>query len=286
MNASIATGASPGTLPVADSPRSTRDRAALALRLAARAWFAVAAVGMLLFSLYVCVAFGSAALAGDLQAWNQVLPKSHVAGEPLKNGLFGMHLLLAAFITVAGVLQLIPQVRAAVPRLHRWIGRSYIAAVGTATVAGVALLWTLGTVGDLTQHIGMTLDAAVIWFCGVMAWRHAAARRIDIHRRWALRLFLAANGVWFFRIGLMLWLLIWQRPVGFDAQTFVGPFLSALAFAQFVVPLAVLELYFRAQRPASSTAMRWGVAVLLFTATAATAAGIFRAYMAMWRPHL
>lgn len=81
-------------------------------------------------------------------------------------------------------------------------------------------------------------------------------------------------------------LLIWQRPVGFDAQTFVGPFLSTLAFAQFVVPLAILELYFRAQRPTGGTAMRWGVAALLWVLTLATAAGIFGAYMAMWRPHL
>lgn len=286
MNNSVAAGARPGTMSVIATSRSAADRAAGALGLAARGWFAVAAVGLLLFTLYVAVGYGRAVLGGDLQAWNKVMPKSYTAGETVTNSLFGLHLLLAVFITSAGVLQLIPQIRATVPRLHRWIGRCYIAAVAMATLAGVTLLWTRGTAGDLVQHIGMTVDAAVIWCCGLMAWRHAAARRIDSHRRWALRLFLAANGVWFFRIGLMLWLLIWQRPVGFDAETFVGPFLSALAFAQFIVPLAVLELYFRAQRPASGAALRWSVAALLWVLTLATAAGIFGAYMAMWRPHL
>ncbi|QXP44925.1 hypothetical protein FM038_25960 [Shewanella eurypsychrophilus] len=63
---------------------------------------------------------------------------------------------------------------------------------------------------------------------------------------WAIRLFIVMGGVWFFRIGLMLWLMIHQAPVGFDPKTFEGPFLSFLGFAQYLIPLAVAQLYFAA----------------------------------------
>ena len=36
------------------------------------------------------------------------------------------------------------------------------------------------------------------------------------------------NGVWFFWLGLLLWLMIHQQPVGFDPKTFTGPFLTFL----------------------------------------------------------
>ena len=121
--------------------------------------------------------------------------------------------------------------------------------------------------------------------CAVMAWRCALARDFVAHRRWALRLFLVVGGVWFFRVGLMLWLLIHQAPVGFDGKTFQGPFLTFLAFAQTLVPLAILELYLRAQRsanPSRQLATAAGLGVL----TLAMGVGIFGATMMMWRPHM
>ena len=39
----------------------------------------------------------------------------------------------------------------------------------------------------------------------------ARSRRITEHRRWALRLFMAASAVWFFRVGLMGWTMLTGR---------------------------------------------------------------------------
>ncbi|MFZ8531235.1 hypothetical protein ACO1NH_13755, partial [Staphylococcus aureus] len=75
-----------------------------------------------------------------------------------------------------------------------------------------------GTVGDLGQHLGMSLNALLIVGFAILAWQAARTRDFPAHRRWALRLFLAVNGVWFFRVGLMLWLLVWRRPMGFDPK--------------------------------------------------------------------
>ena len=98
-------------------------------------------------------------------------------------------------------------------------------------------------------------------------------------------MFLVANGVWFYRVGLMFWILINHGPVGFDGDTFTGPALSFLSFAQFLVPLAVLEAYFWAQRQAGAGS-RLGFAAGLLTLTIAMGVGIFGALMGMWLPRL
>ena len=83
----------------------------------------------------------------------------------------------------------------------------------------------------------------------------------------------------------MFWLVVNQGPVGFDPQTFQGPFLSFLAFAQYLVPLAVLELYFRAQRSPSAV-NRMTMAVGLSVLTLMMMVGIGAAFMFMWLPRL
>ena len=83
----------------------------------------------------------------------------------------------------------------------------------------------------------------------------------------------------------MAWLLVHRRPVGFDPETFVGPFLTTLAFAQYLLPIAVLELYLRAQERGSA-ATRLAVAGLIGGLTLVTALGVFGATVGMWLPRL
>lgn len=202
------------------------------------------------------------------------------------NAALAVHLLLAAVITIAGPLQLIPQVRARLPRFHRWSGRVYMLTAFVMSVTGVYLIWVKGgVVGGVVQHTGTSLNALAILVCGAMALRYAMARKIAIHRRWAIRLYLAVSGVWFFRVGLLFWLIVNKGPVGFDPKTFLGPFLDFLTFAQFLVPIGVLELYLQAQdRP--GTTMKIAVAALLFVLTIATGIGIFGTTMGMWLPRI
>jgi len=68
--------------------------------------------------------------------------------------------------------------------------------------------------------------------------------------------------------------MINRGPVGFDPRTFQGPFLEFLSFAQYLLPLAVLELYLFAQSR-GSPAIRYMTAATLMVLTAAVAVGIF-----------
>jgi hypothetical protein len=106
-----------------------------------------------------------------------------------------------------------------------------------------------------------------------MAWRYAVARQFETHRHWALRLFLVVSGVWFFRVGLFFWIIINGGPVGFDDEKFEGPALTILSFLQYLLPLAVLELYLRTQRGGGAI-RRFTVAGALFVLTAAMGVGI------------
>ena len=250
------------------------------------AWLTVAVLGQLLMAAYLVAFYGRAALQGAFERWNDVMPQAYAAGATMFNLVIGFHLLFAGVIIVVGALQLLPAIRRRAPALHRWSGRVYLIAAALLSIGGLLLVWVRGgSAGDLSQHVAVSGNALLILACAWMAWRHARARRMPAHRRWALRLFLAVSGVWCFRVGLSLWLVVNQGPAGFDPATFSGPFLTALAFAQYLLPLAVLELFLRVQvraNPRAQLAMAAGMTVL----TLGTLAGIAAASMILWLPRM
>lgn len=256
-----------------------------ALQWAAAFWTAVAVSGQFIFVSYVTTVYGGAALRHDLSGWNVVMQGGYIAGDTRGNLAIGAHLLLAVLVMLGGALQLIPGLRARAPAFHRWNGRLYLAGAVVASVTGLYMVWFRGAVGDFTQHLGVSLNGILIIAFAGMALRTAMARRFAEHRRWALRLFLAVSGVWFFRIMLMFWIAAHGRPVGFDPKTFVGVFLSVLSFAQYLLPLAVLELYLRCKERGTAAA-QYSMAGLLLVLALATAAGVAVATMGMWLPRM
>lgn len=293
MNASVqavpavaASVASRGGVACRESLRPRLPPAARLLRAAAVAWFGAAAVGQLAFAVYVAGFYGRATATGHPERWNEVMPHGYVAGDTFFNLVLGLHLAFAVVVTVGGVLQLIPAIRRSWPAFHRRLGRTYLAAAAVMAVGGLVMVWGRGAVGDLPQHVAISLNALIVLACAAAAWRHARARRFDRHRVWALRLFLAVSGVWFFRVGLMAWIVANRGPAGFDPERFSGPFLTALAFGVYVVlPLGVLELYLRAQRGRRDGA-RYAMAGVLAALTLTMTAGIAAATALLWLPRL
>ena len=252
-----------------------------ALKAAARFWFAVTVLGQLAFGFAVASFYGMTALRGDYHAWN--FTHGYIPGVTKGNFAVDMHVASAALVMLAGAIQLVPKIRSRFPLYHRWNGRLYLLTAATVSMAGLYMTWIRGSVGDLPQHLGSTLNALLIWICGGLALRYAIARDFKTHRRWALRLFLVVSGSWFIRIMLFVWFMIWRAPVGLDPTTFTGPLLTILTYAEYVIPLAVVELYFRAQdRP--GTFRRMATAAMLFVLTFAMLAGLFAATMADWLP--
>lgn len=255
-----------------------------ALKLAAAGWFAVALLGQMIFVAYLVGFYGRTAVQGRFEAWNDVLVRGYVPGANVGNVVVALHLAFAAMIMIGGGLQLIAGVRRRLPRFHHWNGRVYLLSAGVMSVGGLIMTWTGRGPGDFSQHLAININAVLILLCAGLVLRNALGRRFVVHRRWALRLFLLVSGVWFFRLELSFWIVVNQGPVGFDPKTFTGPALTIIAFAQYLLPLAVLELYFRAQASKASPvrpAMATGLCALTLTA-----GGVVTASILLWFPQL
>ncbi len=261
------------------------DLSGKAFDLSVRAWFVLAALGHWIFLIYIVgMYFPPLAQQGLSGMQGTAMPGGFREGELLGNLAAASHVLLATIVIGGGPLQLIPAVRARYPLFHRVLGRSYLVAAVISALGGLYMLWTRGTVGGPLNHVAISGDAVLILVFATFALRHAMARQIAVHRRWALRLFMAASAVWFFRVGLMSWFML-TGGVGIDPQTFTGPFLIVMAFAQYLLPLAVLEWYFRCQDRARG-AERLAFAGVLSGLTVLMGVGIFGATMGMWLPRL
>jgi uncharacterized membrane protein len=264
------------------SPRKITDTA---LKMAAAFWFMVVVLGELIFATTVASFYGLTAARGNWQQWNKSMSHGYTPGRPMANLVVAIHLVSAVIILLSGALQLIPALRRHAPLFHRWNGRVYMVTAFTISLAGLYMLWFRGTPGDLSQHLGQSLDAVLIMLCSVLALRYALLRDFKTHRRWALRLFMVVSASLFIRAGVFLSIVLNHGPFGFNAATFSGPFLTFMSFGQYLVPLAVLEIYLRTQDRAGAIG-RFAMAAGLFVLTIGLGAGIVAVTMAIFVPNL
>ena len=166
------------------------------------------------------------------------------------------HVAMAAVLTFGGTVQLIPQIRERAIWLHRLNGRVFMIAAIAAAIAGLGLQWIRGTGFhsadiSLVESLGTTLDAILILAFAALAWRAVLAKNIDVHQRFATRLFLVVNGVWFLRVGYMAWAVLTQGALR------VLHFFTFWSYGAFLVPLAIYELYWRAKTGSAFAHARW-----------------------------
>ncbi len=250
---------------------------------AVRGWFAATLAGQLLFVAFILLFYWRLVLSGDHAGWNaKPLITGFVAGDAVGNRNFAAHVLAAAVMTLAGLVQMVPPVRQRWPRLHRWSGRLFLATALLLSLGGLWLVWGRGSYFTLAGAVAISLDGVLILWFGAMAWRTARGRKFASHRRWALRCFVAASGVWFMRVGYAAWALT-TGGAGIGPRL-SGPFDLVWAFATHLLPLAVLELYLRAERgPAGA---QRAVAAGLWLGTAIILLGAGGAWLLMWSPYL
>jgi hypothetical protein len=235
--------------PTADTSAKRLSTANTALQFSTTIWFAVALTGQWVFLYYIVNFYGASTLRGDFQDWtrNPFLRNAYVADDTIGNLSFAAHVLLAAIMAFGGVLQLVPQIRARAAFIHRWNGRLYVGTALIVSFAGLYLTWVRGdNPQDILGALSISLNAVLIIAFGILAWRSALAKHSALHQRWALRLFMVANAQWFFRIGVFAWIIVNQRPAGMT-QAMNGPFDRLWAVGCFLLPLVLLEFYFRAK---------------------------------------
>lgn len=255
------------------------------LRMTGIAWFWAALAGQAMFAIFIGRQYVVSAAIGDTARMDERVGFGLVAGDLLGNAMFAAHVLLAFVITVGGPVQLIPKLRNKFRIFHRWNGRIYVAVALLISVSALVLIWTRGALGGVPFFIGNNINAALVIVCAIMALRMAQARKFDAHRRWAMRLFIAACGVWFIRLGFGFWALATGFQMPGMHSDLTGEYDRFLAIAHTTLPLAMLELYFFAQRRAEA-AVRLPMAALLVAATLFTAIGSVGATIIFWLPSL
>ena len=254
------------------------------LQVSSNIWFAVIVIGQFIFALYILGLYGVNGIAGDFERWNTATPHGYTQGDFIGNIFFAMHVAFAAIITVGGPLQLIKSLRNRYAKFHRINGRIYIYAAFLIGLAGFYLTWVRGSVGGITGAILISTNGIIIFVCAFLAMQKAINRQIEAHRKWAIRLFLAMSGVWFFRVSLMLWLTIHQAPVGFDPETFQGPALNMLYVVSYILPIAFFEFYSLSKK-SKKPSLQLMTSIFLLIITAGIAVGTFSATMGLWLPN-
>lgn len=263
------------------SPRTPSPRWNSVFRRFGITWFAIAAIGQIGFILFILSYYGPRTASGNFEAWNdKMVIDGHKPGDDLGNFMFIIHVLLAAVMTLGGLVQLIPSIRNRYRALHRWNGRVFLGLACFLALGGLWLVWARGTYLSLESGLAVSFNSVLILAFAVPTFLLAMRRKIADHQRWAMRTFMVANGVWFFRVGIMGWILANQSPRWMN-NTLTGPADIALSVGSYLIPLLGLELYYSAQR-SSSSLYKTGAFVVLCGLTAFMALGIAGTMLIMW----
>jgi hypothetical protein len=248
--------------------------AAAALRwsgtaLAAIAWFSAA-----LFGLYIVFFYAGAIAAGTPAQWNANLPGLFEARAPLGTAGIATHFAAGGIILLLGPIQLIGRIRRRWPAFHRWVGRLYVLAALLAGLGGLSFILVNGAIGGVAMNLGFGGYGVLMVIASVQTYRHARARRLAIHRAWAIRLFALAIGSWLYRMDYGFWFLA-TGGGGFDYVMDVGFYLPNLIVA---------EAFIRARAAPGRPAAQLAVAGLLALATAFLALATWKFATLYWLP--
>ncbi|GAO45445.1 hypothetical protein FPE01S_05_01400 [Flavihumibacter petaseus NBRC 106054] len=209
------------------------------------------------------------------------MPQIYSADRPVINALFALHVLIAGIVSLIGPLQFVPAIRNRTPGLHRLMGRVYVFAALLIGLDGLGLIWRKDSGKDLFQAVVISLNALIIIGCAWLVWRNAVKRKIADHNRWAVHLLLAMSGVWFFRVFLMLWLVVNGGPAGFDPYTFSGPALNVLSIVTYLLPQLIAVWYFRV-KISDGMFYRQVFGYSVFLVSAAMSIGLLAAVKGLW----
>lgn len=256
-------------------PLQTRSLSGGLLKASGIFWFVVALLGQWAFFYYIAAFYGSSTFTGNFEVWNrlQALGRTpYVAGATGGNIAYAAHALGAGIIAFGGALQLVPYIRKRFPSFHRWNGRLFLFTVTGLSLSGFYLVWIRQTSPSVIEGISTTLNGVFILTFAALALRTAMARNIASHQRWATRLYLVSNAQWFLRVGVFGYFVV-NQMLG-NQVSFGDPFFKFWTWGCYLVPLAMLQLYYVA-RDHGGALSRTATAGVLVALTLFMGVGIF-----------
>ena len=213
--------------------------------------------------------FGTTAATDRFSIWNKSLFSGIIPGDWLGNVSLVFHILLASVILFGGPLQFMHFIRNRFRRFHRYLGRVYLSLAVLISLTGVIMTIMGKSFGSFFLQLATSLSAIYVCWFAIMTFKNAIRRNIQTHRKWALRLFMMANGVWFIRVWPNAWRILNNDLFGVYPE-------NAVAFFTYIVPLQliILELYFAALKK-NKPGLQWTAVIIILVFTVIMAVGIY-----------
>ena len=265
-----------------DAPLAAATMSARAVGWAARALTATCWISAALFGLYILAFYAAALIDGNIAKWNESLPRLYESHTPAATAGIGMHFAAGGIILALGCIQFVGSIRSRYPAVHRWIGRVYVTAALLAGIGGLTFIAAKGTIGGTTMDVGFGIYGVLTAMAAIQTYRHARARRLEVHRAWAMRLFALAIGSWLYRMEYGFWFLL-ADGAG-HVKDFSGPFDRFMAFFFYIPNLLVVEALIRAPRSSMSTTAQWTITVAFAGATSFLVLGTYFFTRFYWGP--
>lgn len=214
------------------------------MRWLGRFFHYAAMVGLLAFGAYIVLRAAGATFR-NFEQWHELVADLPMpsASQWVANLGIGLHFVMGAVLVLAWPVQFSTRIRVQHRAVHRWVGRVYVGAGILAGVGGMSFILTHGAYTPAAS-VAFGIWGAVMMLSAVMAYVHARARRFDLHRAWAIRLFAMVLGSWLFDLEFRVWKDL-TGGAGIGKGVTSGPFDYAILYLFFVPNLLVAEFFIR-----------------------------------------
>jgi hypothetical protein len=246
------------------------EQGTVALRWTGRIFYLAALVGMGIFGTYI-VLRAAGVTSRNFHQWHELLdsaPIRSAAGWAASLGI-GVHYFMGVVLVLAWPILFSTRIRTRHHLVHRWTGRVYVSAGLLAGVGGMSFI--LARHEGSAPHVAFALWGSVMMLSSVMAYVHARAKRFDLHRAWAIRLFAMVLGSWVFDLEYRAWEDM-TGGAGMGSAESPGWFDYAINYLFFVPNLLVAEFFIRNKH---KRIIRWRALTWTGLLGAAVVAGIF-----------
>jgi len=248
-------------------------------------WVVVALLGQWMFAAYILSIYALPTIFGNSALTFSLSPGQGANTESSAESLvFFVHIIPAALMAMSGLFQLFPSIRKKYPKFHRYNGRMFLTLGLSGALTGLYLTWGAGFRFSDLGSLGVTFNGILIPIAIYFAWKAAIEKKFTIHRRFAIHSFILINGVWSFRLYLMGWFVVNQGANG-NSASIDGPADIALSFASYLLPMAIAEVIFWAQRNKNNN-IKWLAAIFAGTGAIITTVGVAAAVTMMWIPRI
>lgn len=159
-------------------------------------------ISMILFGSFALFQYILPALViGDWDRWEKTDAGLYRPTRPAANRLMVIHMCFGVFLQIVGPIQLIPYVRKNYLRFHRWIGRVYIgSALLTSGCATLYVVLYRTSRRWIHEDIGNIIFGVSVFLSATLSLYHILNGRVEAHKVWSFRLFLAVFGATLVRV--------------------------------------------------------------------------------------